>query len=111
MRAVAACSFLLVLLASSAQATHLHGNWLPHRGAQVSLWEDAEQGSGSDAPCPLCVAMHSALPTAARAGTQTLLQISFLTAACADRLVPRLVCYSLFGRPPPPAPQGASKSL
>jgi hypothetical protein len=60
---VALLCLLFVALASTAQAVHVHGVGLPGRTPELT-----KQHAGTVAPdesvCPLCVAMHSALPVA-----------------------------------------------
>jgi hypothetical protein len=52
---------LLVGVAGIAQAAHIHGDWLPQSAPHVSASTPGAPAIGEDS-CPLCVAMHSALP-------------------------------------------------
>jgi hypothetical protein len=96
----AAC-LLLVGVASSAQAVHIHGDWLPHHEAQVSSSADGSQAPGGEEHCPLCVAMHSAMPVAARSITATLVLVECTLPAVVDRLPNSQWHFAMFSRPPP----------
>lgn len=63
LRAFAWVCLLVVTVAGVAQAAHVHGDWLPHHAAQASS-QPAQASVTGEESCPLCVAMHSALPVA-----------------------------------------------
>jgi hypothetical protein len=63
-RVLSLLCLLLVALASTAQAVHAHGVGLPDRTAHVGQLHGSSV-TPDDSVCPLCVAMHSAMPAAA----------------------------------------------
>jgi hypothetical protein len=94
---------LCVLLAGAigtAQAAHIHGQWLPQKAAHASNLADAPDGQGEE-HCPLCVAMHSALPITMHVVAAPALEVgSALTARI--RVAPqKLWSFAMFSRPPP----------
>ncbi len=99
---VALFGLLAMLLASSVEASHIHGDWLPHHDAQVGA---TESGSllGGEAGCPLCVAMHSA--AAARLVRHAAPASAFDLAVALPVLHrPTLLWhFARFSRPPPVA--------
>ena len=92
---------LLVGLASSAQAVHVHGDFLPHHDAQLGAPADASQTPGGEEHCPLCVAMHSALPVSIRLLPVTLVLVEVRLVAAVDRLPGTQWHFAMFSRPPP----------
>ena len=101
MRLAAIFSFLLVLVASSAQATHVHGDWLPHSNSQVTVQTDAVLWPADETSCPLCMAMHSAMPTGMHTGIAGLCAVSCRIPSLPERVAWRMLYFSLFSRPPP----------
>ena len=101
LRMLALACVLLVGIASSAQAVHIHGDLLPHHDAQVQQSVDASQLPGSEASCPLCVAMHSALPVSATTADTTLVLVQVTMPTVQDRLPNSLWHFANFSRPPP----------
>jgi hypothetical protein len=100
-RGLALACLLLTVFASSAQAVHKHGQWLPHHDTQVSSQAEGPQ-LPEEASCPLCVAMHSALPaTAALPETVLLVQEPLLPVAVADAVPDLTWHFARFSRPPP----------
>jgi hypothetical protein len=92
---------LLVAFSSSAQAVHVHGQWLSHQQTQVDVAVEASQAP-SEAACPLCVAMHSALPVAtADPATEMVVDKPMRAAAMADRAPDEAWHFARFSRPPP----------
>jgi hypothetical protein len=80
---------------------HVHGQWLPHQQSQVDVAVDTSQTPG-EAACPLCVAMHSAVPVAAAVPATTMVaQKSMRVAASADRVPDETWHFARFSRPPP----------
>jgi hypothetical protein len=91
---------LLVSVAAIAQAAHIHGQLLPNHATQVGAHIDGNEGVSEDA-CPLCVAMHSALPTAGFAALPPdPAQESTLPSAC-SRKPQSPWTFAAFSRPPP----------
>ena len=103
LRRAAALCLLLVAFSGSAQAVHVHGQWLPHQQTQVDVAGDASQ-TPSEAACPLCVAMHSALPVAAAVpATEIVAGQTMRVVATADRVPDEAWHFARFSRPPPVA--------
>jgi hypothetical protein len=98
---LAVLCLLLVAFSSSAQAVHVHGQFLPHQQSQVDIAVDASQGPG-EAACPLCVAMHSTLPVAATVPATVLVADKPMRSALvADRVPDEAWHFARFSRPPP----------
>lgn len=101
LRSASLLCLLLVALSGTAQAVHTHGQWLPHQQTQFDVATDASQVP-SEAACPLCVAMHSALPaTAAAPATEIVADKLLRAAASADRAPDEAWHFARFSRPPP----------
>ena len=101
LRTMALLCLLLVAFSSSAQAVHVHGQWLPHQQTQVDIAADTSQ-SQSEASCPLCVAMHSTLPVAATIpATEMVADEPMRVVAVADRVPDETWHFARFSRPPP----------
>ena len=92
---------LLVAGASSVQAVHLHGQWLPHQAAQVEAAADGSQLPGGEDRCPLCVAMHSALPVRAHVEPTRLVVMECRLAQGVDHAPAAAWHFAMFSRPPP----------
>jgi len=101
MRLLATACLLLVGLASSVEVVHIHGDWLPHHGAQVAAPADASQVPGGEEHCPLCVAMHSTLPVAAKIAPVRLVLVAVKAVSVVDRLPSSQWHFARFSRPPP----------
>jgi hypothetical protein len=102
LRVAALLCALLVGVAGIAQAAHIHGDWLPSTSALASAHSTQTPGVGEDG-CPLCVAMHSALPVGGFGALLVglLLEINLLLVSSHK---PRTVWYfAAFSRPPPSA--------
>lgn len=100
LRVAALLCVMLVAVAGVAQAAHIHGKWLPNSTAQVSAHTTLSDGVAEDA-CPLCVAMHSALPVAGFAALVVALLLEAGSFAFLSR-TPRSTWYfAAFSRPPP----------
>lgn len=100
LRLAALFCVLLVGVAGIAQAAHIHGDWLPSSGTQLAAHVAGSSAIGEDS-CPLCVAMHSALPATILAAPLPglLLEQNLLLASAHT---PTLVWYfAAFSRPPP----------
>jgi hypothetical protein len=91
---------LLVGLAGIAQAAHIHGDWLPSSSIQAAVHVGQTSAPGEDG-CPLCVAMHSALPVAAFGVLLVglLLEVNLLLASSHKPQSPWY--FAAFSRPPP----------
>jgi hypothetical protein len=102
LRVAALLCALLVGLAGIAQAAHIHGQWLPNSGTQVAVHATPSPMGDEDA-CPLCVAMHSALPVAGFAAilVALLLECNLLLASTHKPCT--LWYFAAFSRPPPSA--------
>ena len=92
---------LLVTAASSAQAAHIHGQWLPHQAAQVGSAADVSQVPGGEERCPLCVAMHSALPVAVSLQPVQLVLVECRLATVVEQAHDSQWHFAMFSRPPP----------
>jgi hypothetical protein len=92
---------LLVVGASSAQAAHIHGKLLPNQSAQVDTAADASQVPGSEASCPLCVAMHSALPTVVSLQPVPMVLVECKLATVVEQGHDAQWHFAMFSRPPP----------
>jgi len=101
LRVLASACLLLVGIASSAQVVHIHGDWLPHHAAQVGLAADASQSQGGEERCPLCVAMHSALPVSTKVLATSLVMVECRLTVAVDRLPSSQWHFAMFSRPPP----------
>ena len=101
MRIAAVVGLLLVLVASSAQASHVHGTWLPSPSFQVALQTDTVVGPADETSCPLCMAMHSAMPTGMQGRVGVLSVVGCLVSLLPERIAWRVFQFSLFSRPPP----------
>ena len=91
---------MLVGVAGIAQAAHMHGDWLPKSAAQVSAHTTFSSGISED-DCPLCMAMHSALPVAGFAALVLALLLEARTFAFRSRKPRTLWYFAAFSRPPP----------
>jgi hypothetical protein len=95
-----ACLFL-VAGASSVQAIHIHGQWLPHHAQQAGPAADGSPLPGGEDHCPLCVAMHSALPVTAHVEPVRLVLVECKLVQSVDREPESAWHFALFSRPPP----------
>lgn len=101
LRVAALFCALLVGVAGFAQAAHIHGDWLPSSATQVTPHDAAVPAGVAEVSCPLCVAMHSALPAAGLSAllVALLLELNLLLVSSHK---PRLLWYfAAFSRPPP----------
>jgi hypothetical protein len=97
--AVLLCA-MLVGVAGIAQAAHIHGQWLPNSAAQVSAHTSDSGAVGEDA-CPLCVAMHSALPGTGFTALALALLPEAGTFSALSRKPANHWYFAAFSRPPP----------
>lgn len=91
---------LLVAVAGVAQAAHVHGQWLPSSKAQIAAHTANSDGISEDA-CPLCMAMHSALPGTGFAAVRPGLLAASVLLSGVSRKPERLWYFAAFSRPPP----------
>ena len=100
LRVAALLCVLVVGIAGVAQAAHIHGELLPSSAVRAAAHTALSPAMGEDA-CPLCVAMHSALPVAGFAAVMValLLECNLLLGSTHK---PRILWYfAAFSRPPP----------
>lgn len=91
---------MLVGVAGIAQAAHIHGDWLPNPAAQASAHTSLSGAVPEDA-CPLCVAMHSALPVTGFVALLVALLLEAGVVSFFSRKPTRLWYFAAFSRPPP----------
>jgi len=101
-RVLAMWCVLLVAAVGTVQAVHIHGEWLPKNAAQVAIPADASQGQGEE-HCPLCVAMHSALPATMQVVPEPVQQIAQTLYTHVLVAPEKLWSFAMFSRPPPVA--------
>lgn len=100
-RMLAVVCALLIGVASTAQAAHTHGELLPKNAPYAKSPLTASQLPPNEASCPLCVAMHSALPSAIASGTNAVAVAVRVDVGAVDHVVPLERHFARFGRPPP----------
>ena len=99
-RWVAAMCVSLAALVGSAQAVHVHGQWLPrttHAATQPAALSD---GTGEE-HCPLCVALHSALPVTLQLSPEPVQAVADLVLLPQGHEPSAVPHFALFCRPPP----------
>jgi hypothetical protein len=101
LRVLAFACLLLVAGASSVQAVHVHGQWLPQRATQAVPAADGSELPGGEDRCPLCVAMHSALPVTAHVAPARLVLVECKLVQVVDRTPEATWHFAMFSRPPP----------
>ena len=101
LRLVASLCLLLVVGASSAQAAHMHGKLLPNQAAQAGAAADLSQVPGGEDGCPLCMAMHSALPSVMTLQPLQLVLVECPVAAAVEHARSAQWHFAMFSRPPP----------
>ncbi len=101
LRMLALACVLLVSVASSVQAVHIHGQWLPESAAKAATPADASQIPGGEEHCPLCIAMHSALPVSANVEAVRMEPVQFRSVQAVDHAPDAAWHFALFSRPPP----------
>ena len=100
LRVAALLCVMLVGVAGVAQAAHIHGDWLPKAAAQATAHTALSDGIAEDS-CPLCMAMHSALPVAGFAAGLVALLLEAGIFALRSRKPRRTWYFAAFSRPPP----------
>lgn len=101
LRVLAHVCLLLVVGASSAQASHLHGQWLPQKAIRAGAPPDASQIPGGETNCPVCMAMHSALPVATHVALVRMVLVECKVVQAVDHAPETLWHFAMFSRPPP----------
>ena len=101
MRVLTLACLLLGVGASSVQAIHIHGEWLPQNAIHAGSLPNGSQAPGGEEHCPLCVAMHSALPVAAHANTFLLTLVECKLVQALNHAPETQWHYAMFSRPPP----------
>jgi len=100
LRVAALLCVLLVGVAGIAQAAHIHGEWLPSSAHQVAAHTALSPAIAEDA-CPLCVAMHSALPVTGFGAPLAALPLECNLLLVSTRKPRTLWYFAAFSRPPP----------
>ncbi len=95
LRLIAILCVLVVCAISTAQMCHTH--------AEFSLQKQNSHNNGPipEDHCPLCVAMHSALPVALHVAPEPMLQIQALDSVAADAERIFRWRFEMASRPPP----------
>jgi hypothetical protein len=101
LRVLAFACLLLTVGASSVQAIHIHGQWLPQSAIHVGAAPDGSQTPGDEEHCALCMAMHSALPVATHVEVLRLALVECAVVQAVDRAPETQWHYAMFSRPPP----------
>jgi hypothetical protein len=94
LRLVGVLCLLLICIASTAQVCHTHLD-------TASMTKSSGQNVPAPDHCPLCVAMHSALPATANSAPEPLLQIQAVLFKAAESNRLHSLSFDLFSRPPP----------
>jgi hypothetical protein len=100
LRAVALFCVFLIGSVSTAQAAHIHGQWLPKNSPEITKHAAGPAASTEDA-CPLCVAMHSALPAQMPVVVPSIVVEAVSLPAQTTTVVASVWHFELFSRPPP----------
>ena len=95
LRMLAMMCLLLLCVVSTAQVCHVHG--------ELGLKGQDSRDSRQSVPdhCPLCVAMHSALPATAHTDAEPVLQVQAVLLKTVEVERVERQTYELFSRPPP----------
>ncbi len=100
LRLVAILSVLVICIASTAQVCHVHADI-------SSATKDSHPTAPGPDHCPLCVAMHSALPATANTAREPVLQIQIVLFKAVELERLQRWSFDLFSRPPPVMPSQA----
>ncbi len=94
LRLLAALCLMLVVVLSTAQVCHTH--------TQTAVKQRSSQNDSSpEDHCPLCVAMHSALPTDIHVAPEVLTSVGTLDSVAADAERMFRWRFEMASRPPP----------
>ena len=94
LRQMAVLCLMLICIVSTAQVCHTHADF-------SSTTKDSRQNSPGPDHCPLCVAMHSALPATASTAPQPVLEVDAVLYAAVEMQYFQRWSFELFSRPPP----------
>ncbi len=94
-RLIAVMCALVICLASTAQACHSHAD------LSSGTSKNSQQNAPAPDHCPLCVAMHSALPATLNAASEPVLEIQRVTFKAVELERLQRWSFELFSRPPP----------
>jgi hypothetical protein len=97
LRLIAMMCLALICVASTAQVCHSH-----MEVARSS--KDSRNTVPAPDHCPLCVAMHSALPTSANTAPEPVIEIQMVLFKAVELQRLRSWSFDLFSRPPPVMP-------
>lgn len=100
LRLAAFVCVLLISVAGVAQAAHIHGDLLPNHATRIGAPID-NNGAVSEDACPLCVAMHSALPAAGFAAPPSASRGESTPPSARSRKPQSPWTFAAFSRPPP----------
>ncbi len=101
LRVLALACLLVVVGASSFQAIHIHGEWLPQKAMHAGAQPDGSQMPGGEKDCPLCMAMHSALPVATHVDALLLTLVECKVVQAQNHAPETQWHFAMFSRPPP----------
>ena len=101
LRVLTLACLLLVVAASSVQAIHIHGQWLPQSAVHAESQPSGSQVPGGEEHCPLCVVMHSALPVSSHLEVLQLVLVECRAVQAVNHAPETLWHYAMFSRPPP----------
>jgi hypothetical protein len=101
LRVLTFACLLLVVGASSIQAIHIHGELLPQNAIHAGALPNGSQVPGGEEHCPLCVAMHSALPVTAHVDVLLVALVESRVVQSLHRAPETQWHYAMFSRPPP----------
>jgi len=94
LRLIAIACLLVVCVMSTAQVSHTHAEF-------SFLKQNSHNRPAPDDHCPLCVAMHSAMPIALHTTPEPMLQIQALDSVAADAQRIFRWRFEMASRPPP----------
>ena len=97
LRLIAVMCLALICVASTAQVCHSHTEMA--RSSQ-----DSRKSAPVPDHCPLCVAMHSALPVSGNTAPEPVLQIQMVLFKAVELKRLQRWSFDLFSRPPPAMP-------
>jgi hypothetical protein len=94
LRLIAIVCLFVVCVMSTAQVSHTHAEF-------SFLKQNSRNSPAPDDHCPLCVAMHSAMPMALHTAPEPMLQIQALDSVAADAERIFRWRFEMASRPPP----------
>ncbi len=94
LRLIGMLCLLLICVASTAEVCHTHSE-------TTSTSKDSRQNVPGPDHCPLCVAMHSALPATANTVPEPVLQVQMVLFKAVELQRLQRWSFELFSRPPP----------